>query len=198
MGMPQVSITLRSFPETLLDPTVTKARISCADGRKAVWALDFDGVVCNSVGESSETAWKVRNAFTYFLNNLHHLAIKKFHTVNRLPCNIGQMSSHQSKQLQRRTKFSKTCRLSDPSSRQGEAASLLHFRKMQGLHDRDLSRNLLIYLLPARYENLIQVRCLLEGVHPNDILQSWHTILPEYMDKWKQSRKEVPYAVACV
>ena len=26
---------------------------------KAVWALDFDGVVCNSVGESSLTAWKV-------------------------------------------------------------------------------------------------------------------------------------------
>lgn len=151
--------------------------------------------MCNSVGESSETAWKVRNAFTYLLSNLHHLATKQFHTVNRLLCNIGQMSSHQSKQLQRRTKFSKTCRLSDPSLRQGEAASLLHFCKMQHLHDRDLSCNLLIYLLPARYENLIQVRCLLEGVHPNDILQSWHTILPEYMDKWKQNRKEVHHTL---
>jgi hypothetical protein len=24
-----------------------------------VWALDFDGVVCDSVGESSQSAWKV-------------------------------------------------------------------------------------------------------------------------------------------
>jgi len=27
---------------------------------RAVWAFDFDGVVCDSVGESSEAAWKVR------------------------------------------------------------------------------------------------------------------------------------------
>ena len=26
---------------------------------KAVWAFDFDGVVCDSVGESSLAAWKV-------------------------------------------------------------------------------------------------------------------------------------------
>ena len=25
-----------------------------------LWAFDFDGVVCNSVGESSKSAWKVR------------------------------------------------------------------------------------------------------------------------------------------
>lgn len=43
----------------------------------------------------------------------------------------------------------------------------------------------------CRYENLIQVRCLLEGVSTDDILNDWHTLLPEYMDKWKQSRKEV-------
>lgn len=24
-----------------------------------LWALDFDGVVCNSVGESSQSAWEV-------------------------------------------------------------------------------------------------------------------------------------------
>lgn len=27
--------------------------------RKSVWALDFDGVVCDSVGESSLSAWQV-------------------------------------------------------------------------------------------------------------------------------------------
>lgn len=26
---------------------------------KAVWAFDFDGVICDSVGESSLAAWKV-------------------------------------------------------------------------------------------------------------------------------------------
>ena len=26
---------------------------------KDLWALDFDGVVCNSVGESSKSAWQV-------------------------------------------------------------------------------------------------------------------------------------------
>lgn len=43
----------------------------------------------------------------------------------------------------------------------------------------------------CRYENLIQVRCLLEGISTDDILNDWHRLLPEYMDKWKQSRKEV-------
>jgi len=27
---------------------------------KDLWALDFDGVVCNSVGESSQSAWQVK------------------------------------------------------------------------------------------------------------------------------------------
>ncbi len=57
---------------------------------------------------------------------------------------------------------------------------------------------LLIWLLIARYENLIQVRCLLEGVASDDILQNWHTILPECMDKWRQSRKEVPFTLCCI
>jgi len=41
---------------------VSQQRVSSVDStpKKAVWALDFDGVVCNSVGESSLTAWKVR------------------------------------------------------------------------------------------------------------------------------------------
>jgi hypothetical protein len=33
-----------------------------------LWAFDFDGVVCNSVGESSKSAWKVRRqrSFSFF------------------------------------------------------------------------------------------------------------------------------------
>lgn len=45
--------------------------------------------------------------------------------------------------------------------------------------------------LECRYENLIQVRCLLEGVEVEDILNNWHRILPEYMEKWGLERKEV-------
>lgn len=48
-------------------------------------------------------------------------------------------------------------------------------------------------IMLCRYENLIQVRCLLEGISTDDILNNWHRLLPEYMDKWKQSRKEVTF-----
>ncbi len=61
------------------------------------------------------------------------------------------------------------------------------------LHDQGM----LISAVMIRYENLIQVRCLLEGVDPDVILQNWHTILPEYMEKWKQSRKEVSPSILC-
>ena len=43
----------------------------------------------------------------------------------------------------------------------------------------------------CRYENLVQVRCLLEGVSEDDILQHWHTILPESMQRWQLDRQEV-------
>ena len=37
----------------------------------------------------------------------------------------------------------------------------------------------------------MQVRCLLEGISEDDILQNWHTILPESMQRWHLDRKEV-------
>ena len=45
--------------------------------------------------------------------------------------------------------------------------------------------------LACRYENLVQVRCLLEGVGEDDILQHWHTILPDSMQRWQLDRQEV-------
>ena len=36
----------------MVDPTC------CAGTGKEVWAFDFDGVVCDSVGESSLSAWR--------------------------------------------------------------------------------------------------------------------------------------------
>lgn len=43
----------------------------------------------------------------------------------------------------------------------------------------------------CRYENIVQIRCLLEGVEPEDMLQSWHAMLPEYMQRWGLDRAEV-------
>jgi len=43
----------------------------------------------------------------------------------------------------------------------------------------------------GRYENLVQVRCLLEGVQPQDMLDNWHELLPAYMEKWGLKRSEV-------
>lgn len=102
---------------------------------KAVWALDFDGVVCNSVGESSATAWKAAEQHW-------------------------------------------------PEVFSTEQASA---KKDQVLRDMQTVRP----VIETGYENLIQVRCLLEGASPDDILANWHTILPEHMDKWKQNRTEL-------
>ena len=50
---------------------------------------------------------------------------------------------------------------------------------------------------PCRYENLVQVRCLLEGFTEEDILQNWHTILPDSMQRWHLDRQEVSASPAC-
>lgn len=60
-------------------------------------------------------------------------------------------------------------------------------KKQQVLKDMQTVRP----VIETGYENIIQIRCLLEGVKPDDILQNWHSILPEYMEKWQQSRKEL-------
>ena len=44
---------------------------------------------------------------------------------------------------------------------------------------------------PCRYENLVQVRCLLEGMSEADILHNWQTILPDSMQRWHLDRQEV-------
>lgn len=37
----------------------------------------------------------------------------------------------------------------------------------------------------------MQVRCLLEGVRVDDMLENWHDMLPKYMLKWGLDRGEV-------
>ena len=47
--------------------------------------------------------------------------------------------------------------------------------------------------MACRYENIVQVRCLLEGTATEDILDNWHTILPDKMRQWSLDRAEVHY-----
>ncbi len=42
----------------------------------------------------------------------------------------------------------------------------------------------------------MQIRCLLEGVEPEDMLQSWHDMLPEYMQRWNLDRAKVGASTA--
>ena len=53
-------------------PALKHARSFCcmAQSQGHLWALDFDGVVCDSVGESSITAWKVWQICTDCLTQL--------------------------------------------------------------------------------------------------------------------------------
>jgi hypothetical protein len=54
-------------------------------------------------------------------------------------------------------------------------------------------KSLLKALPPTtRYENIVQIRCLYEGVAVDDMLASWNSkILPQYMEKWQLDRQEV-------
>lgn len=46
-------------------------------------------------------------------------------------------------------------------------------------------------ILYYRYENIVQIRCLLEGVQVQDMLDNWHSLLPQHMEKWQLDRAEV-------
>jgi hypothetical protein len=42
-----------------------------------------------------------------------------------------------------------------------------------------------------RYENIVQIRCLLEGIPAEEILRDWHNLLPRQMSTWGLERGEV-------
>ncbi|EIE27437.1 hypothetical protein COCSUDRAFT_26736 [Coccomyxa subellipsoidea C-169] len=102
---------------------------------KALWALDFDGVVCNSVGESSKSAW--------------------------------QASARKWPDL-----FAKA---------EVKAQETAVEEKMRTVRP----------VVETGYENLVQIRCLLEGDSEEDILNNWHTILPDRMARWQLDRSEL-------
>ena len=51
--------------------------------------------------------------------------------------------------------------------------------------------NVLICYGAGRYENVVQIRCLHEGISPEDMLDNWHHMLPHKMKEWGLDRKEV-------
>ncbi|BDA48771.1 hypothetical protein COCOBI_12-4530 [Coccomyxa sp. Obi] len=102
---------------------------------KELWALDFDGVVCNSVGESSKSAWQA--------------SVKKWPDLFANP---------------------------EVKARESEIEG-----KMRTIRP----------VVETGYENLVQIRCLLDGDTEEDILENWHTILPDRMARWQLDRSEL-------
>lgn len=45
----------------------------------------------------------------------------------------------------------------------------------------------------SRYENIVQIRCLLEGVGVEEMLADWGRLLPVHMEKWGLDRAEVGF-----
>lgn len=43
----------------------------------------------------------------------------------------------------------------------------------------------------CRYENIVQIRALLEGETVDNILNNWHELLPRYMEKLGLDRATV-------
>lgn len=108
------------------------ARAGGAGGPPSVWALDFDGVTCDSVGESSLSAWKA--------------ASQLWPEVFRTPA--------------------------------AEARKAEVMDAMRAVRP----------VVETGYENVVQVRCLLEGVGVEAMLARWHDLLPDYMARWKLER----------
>eukprot|EP00878_Enallax_costatus_P030946 GHUV01033766.1.p1 GENE.GHUV01033766.1~~GHUV01033766.1.p1 ORF type:complete len:213 (+),score=60.36 GHUV01033766.1:674-1312(+) len=48
------------------------------------------------------------------------------------------------------------------------------------------------------YENVVQIRCLYEGVTVDDMLQSWHDILPAKMREWSLDRSKLVHLFGSV
>lgn len=102
---------------------------------KHVWALDFDGVACDSVGESAVSAWDAAAGLwpDIFAGNA---------AQSRKPAVLAAM---------------RTVRP----------------------------------VIETGYENLVQVRCLLEGVSVDAILEDWPTMLKNKMGLWSLDRADL-------
>eukprot|EP00775_Hariotina_reticulata_P011464 gene11464-11610_t len=102
---------------------------------KRLVALDFDGVVCDSVGESSLSAFKAAA-------------------------------------IQWPEIFQTTA---------AEAEKPRLVEQMRAVRP----------VVETGYENIVQIRCLYEGVTVEDMLENWHYMLPSRMQEWGLDRGSV-------
>jgi phosphoglycolate phosphatase-like HAD superfamily hydrolase len=102
----------------------------CHAGKRII-ALDFDGVVCDSVGESSLSAIRAAE--------------------RQWPEMFGPAKSRHAELVE----------------------------KMRGVRP----------VIETGYENIVQIRCLLEGMEVDEMLEGWHQILPAMMKKWQLDRQ---------
>jgi hypothetical protein len=102
---------------------------------KPVFALDFDGVACDSVGESATSAW---------------IASERL-----WPALFAQP---------------------DVQAKKGDVLAAMRAVRP---------------VIETGYENLVQVRCLVEGVGVEDMLAGWPAMLADRMAKWGLDRGEV-------
>ena len=163
---------------------------------KDLWALDFDGVVCNSVGESSQSAWKVCSAVT---GSPLHACL-----ANGLQLDMGlimhgcvQASARKWPELfaqpevqAREAEILQKMRTVRPVVETGWVGAVLRVHRHASAKVAAQSAA----LMSCRYENLVQVRCLLDGTTEDDMLQNWHTLLPDSMARWQLDRSEVQTA----
>ena len=102
---------------------------------KHVWALDFDGVACDSVGESATSAWDAAAGLWPEL-------------------------------------------FAGDDARAKKDSVLASMRAVRPV-------------IETGYENLVQVRCLLEGVSVDAILEDWPTLLKSKMGAWALERADL-------
>ena len=147
--------TLRPSLTNLPPRAVTRARVASAPRRRAsptasmatpptspptptakpVFALDFDGVACDSVGESAVSAWLASERLWPAL-------------------------------------------FAEPAVQAQKAGVLDAMRVVRPV-------------IETGYENLVQVRCLVEGVAPDAMLEGWPAMLAARMEEWKLDRTDV-------
>lgn len=117
-------------------PRSSVAAMASGGEKGRVIALDFDGVVCDSVGESSLSAFKA--AAIYWPD------------VFATP--------------------------------EAEAAKPRLVEQMRAVRP----------VVETGYENIVQIRCLYEGVGVDDMLERWHGgMLSDYMAKWALDRDKL-------
>ena len=114
-------------------PTTSTAASSSTT--KPVFALDFDGVSCDSVGESAASAWVASERMWPAL-------------------------------------------FDDPAVQAKKAGVLASMRTARPV-------------IETGYENLVQVRCLVEGVRAEEMLADWPGMLAARMADWKLDRADV-------